>query len=431
MKSLIKGFLGWGGAIACGITLSWMGTVSISWADNQPSPSRPALETTSNTRNTANKADTRNVLVAIRREGGMCAVFGCFSEVAILTDGTYRYSTHQSKPVTGRISPLELRQLKQRIARTRFDRIRSNTEPMEKSIPNLCMLPVDGPEAVYTFHFRNRVEQIRGCKTYIDANNRLFQQLERLYQDISERASEVSSVEVVRESNSSLQLFSEGDRRILGTLPVHLANTVMHDAQQRSSGIGTGATLGVRLESVKALTWNECQGGGERPTPPIRGICPDIKVSGWKMVVATQSKQTPFHWVYYIPQTAVQGEFTPTPDGLQSLPSFVEQNIRATVMKQPEMPRSQFRIQTVHAILSSSCSNGNGVGNANRQAMACLNQSRSGWQIGLLTASVNPTASLESTLWLYETNLLGTEVRLVHRGSWAMPPVAPPPVHFQ
>jgi hypothetical protein len=90
----------------------------------------------------------------------------------------------------GQISPEELRLLKQRIAATDFGAIRP--APPTQIVSDFCLLPVDGPETIYTFwtgaQNDNQVEEIRGCTAAIDGNSALFQQLERLYSEISTQA---------------------------------------------------------------------------------------------------------------------------------------------------------------------------------------------------------------------------------------------------
>ncbi|GAB4137252.1 MAG: hypothetical protein Fur0046_11240 [Cyanobacteria bacterium J069] len=126
-----------------------------------------------------------NVLVVIRREGGFCRPPGCFSEVMIRRDGTYRFSTHDAVSATGRFRWGELQQLRSRIARADFEQILSG-EPVSNPLPDLCQLAFDGPEAVYRFYPNGQMQEIRGCQTEINADSRLFQQLERLYQRVSE-----------------------------------------------------------------------------------------------------------------------------------------------------------------------------------------------------------------------------------------------------
>ncbi len=118
-----------------------------------------------------------NLIVSIRREGGFCRPGGCFSEVAIFADGTYRYSD-RTQQKTGRINRLEIRRFQKRIAAANFEKIKS------QPFTGTCPLAYDGPETVYTFRKGSQTEVIRSCQTQIDGKNPLFQQAERVYQQI-------------------------------------------------------------------------------------------------------------------------------------------------------------------------------------------------------------------------------------------------------
>jgi hypothetical protein len=133
-----------------------------------------------------------NFLVSVRRQGGMCPPPGCFSDVTISTDGTYRYTTNFSKPITGKIREFELKLLKQRIAFTNFDQMRSQPDG-SYPLSNLCMIIVDGPEVIYTFQVKGQRKELRGCRTRINTNEAIFRQLERLYQQISDQPREMQS----------------------------------------------------------------------------------------------------------------------------------------------------------------------------------------------------------------------------------------------
>ena len=132
-----------------------------------------------------------NFLVSVRRQGGMCLPPGCFSDVTIAIDGTYRYTTHFSQPSTGKVREFELKLLKQRIAFMNFDKLRSQPEGV--GFTPVCMLAVDGPEVVYTFQVKGQRKEIRGCRTRINPNEAIFRQLERLYQQISNQSGESQS----------------------------------------------------------------------------------------------------------------------------------------------------------------------------------------------------------------------------------------------
>jgi hypothetical protein len=554
-------------------------------------------------------ATSAPLLVSIRRERGMCARLGCFSEVAILLDGTYRYTTHRTRPVTGNIAPADLQQLRTRIANTDFNQIHVN--PKTDHAPyDLCLLTVDGPETVYRFAIDRRVEEIRGCKTRIDASSPLVQQLESLYKQISEQAvteevvipdpndplpklvadtvrrtflrdygNRLTNVRVTsarpvtwddcppdrpanrhsyqpcerrsrpgwfvvmqgefptlkqsiarayytdgddfpwRDRNrfavldtvssltdaqlaqvatrlnlpqDQLQIVaaqeesfypaiacppgdvcpipplalgwrvlvqqgvndrivrvtslktplspaknavsvSEDDRPKLGTLPLALANVIMQDASERFATAElfptpypkTGAEVEFRLDSVKSVTWNHCR-GGEGPSTPIMGTCPDVTLTGWRMIVRGGLKQQPFRLVYYIPHhTEASGlqasDFITAPDGLQSLPDFVQTRILQAISEQIKIPVSEIQLHWVEAKLFDRCLN---VGSSE---VLCKSEIRPGWRIEVLANSPKPTTSWGYPRWIYHTNLTGSNVRLINQGFWSPPPSAPPP----
>lgn len=124
---------------------------------------------------------TPNFLLSIRREGGMCAAMGCFSEVAVLSNGTYRYADSLPKQRTGRLARGEVRRFQQRIANANFEAIKA------RPFTGTCPLAYDGPETVYTFRSGDRVEVLRSCQTQIEGSNPLFQQAERVYREVSEK----------------------------------------------------------------------------------------------------------------------------------------------------------------------------------------------------------------------------------------------------
>lgn len=404
-------------SVACGFLVPSMWSVSTTRAE-----SRSPIES---------PAKVENLLVSIRREGGRCFPTGCFGEVDIFADGTYRYTTHQSHPIAGRISNVELKKLRKRIARMNFEEIRS-PEAIENPLPNLCLLPVDGPEAVYTFPrgvdansaSENDTEQIRGCQTPIDADNRLFRQLEQLYSQIAERA----TPELESSQNRS-EFFSQGDRAMLGTLPMAIANSVMQDAQKRFATAISVADLSETVEvelgvdSIKSITWNWCRGGGERPSPPDMGICPDVNVSGWQMVVRGGLPQNPFRLVYYIQENADPETFVPSPDGLQSLPRSVRTKVLEAAAKHAGVSTSQVQIHGVDAQLFDRCLN------ANDPQMSCGDAIHAGWRVAVLGNQVTSQTGWGMPLSIYHANFTGTDVRLIQQGSWSPPPSAPP-AHF-
>ncbi|GAB4461120.1 MAG: hypothetical protein OHK0037_09540 [Elainellaceae cyanobacterium] len=374
-----------------------------------------------------------NALVTIRREGGFCYPPGCFSDVTIYPDGTYRYSNSVGDRAAGRIRWGALQQLRSRIARADFDQIRSETN-VRNPIPNLCLLASDGPEAVYRFYQSGQVEEIRGCETDIDRSSRLFQQLETLYGRISEQAAQPAPNERRGEqpthtgqhgTTGQSDFFEEGDRPRLGSLPLSAANAVMRDAQARllsteAIAHNSNAPIGLRADSIERISWNECGGG---PSQPMRGICPNVIRQGWRMVVAGTVQQELFQLVYYLPLIqGTEADEVPSldlaslqPDGLQSIPQAVRSRVLAVAAQQTGEDPSQIQIHWVESHLLERCE---GDRSAN---LGC----QAGWSVEVLGGRAEQH-SLSVTRWVFQSNLLGTEIRLVSRGNWAPPPAAPP-----
>lgn len=113
-------------------------------------------------------------LLKVRKSGGFCPDNQCFSELTILQNGTYRYEDAQ-KTGTGKLSRRAFTQLKRRLARLNIEQVRS------KPFTGTCPIAYDGPETFYRFLIGNTVEEISDCKSAIDPQDPLFQQINRLY----------------------------------------------------------------------------------------------------------------------------------------------------------------------------------------------------------------------------------------------------------
>ncbi|NJK41415.1 MAG: hypothetical protein HC934_08765 [Acaryochloridaceae cyanobacterium SU_2_1] len=209
----------------------------------------------------------------------------------------------------------------------------------------------------------------------------------------------------------------------LGTLPAALANAVMQDAQERFNKAelkspmapDTPADIGVQVESIEPVTWNEC-GGGFGPSQPIRGICPNITVSGWRIVVAGEGSSEPLRLVYYIPEGVDAKTWTPQPDGLQSLSEAIQRRILAQIAKNAGVPSSSQRLFWADPRFFDRCLN------AREGVPSCGMDIRSGWEVQVLVSQTTSNTPLQQPLWVYHTNFTGTEVRLVSKGLWMPPP---------
>lgn len=181
-------------------------------------------------------------------------------------------------------------------------------------------------------------------------------------------------------------------------------------------GVPTGVEIDFQVESIQAVSWNGC-GGGDGPTQPAMGNCPDVAMAGWQMVVTGGLKQAPLRLVYYVPEPVDLQAFVPRPDGMQSLPEGVRDRVLAAAAADSGLPAAELRVRWVESRWFDAC-----LGVA-PQEVGCRNQVRPGWQVEVL-ASQAAGGGWAMPLWTYHTNLTGAEIELVHRGEWAPPPAA-------
>lgn len=118
-------------------------------------------------------------LLKVRKTGGMCRLNSCDRELTILRDGTYRYAD-ATKTGTGRLSRKTFTRLKQRLSRLNLEQVRS------KPFTGTCPIAYDGPETLYRFLIGNTVEEVSDCKVAIDPRDPLFQQLNQIYDRVTE-----------------------------------------------------------------------------------------------------------------------------------------------------------------------------------------------------------------------------------------------------
>lgn len=202
-----------------------------------------------------------------------------------------------------------------------------------------------------------------------------------------------------------------------------LTNAVIEDAQERFNtpelmlemGSDAPADISAQVESIEPVTWNDCS-GGSGPSRPMRGICRRIDVSGWRVVVAEGGRSEPIRLVYYIPQGAEVGSWVPQPDGLQSLSEAVQQKILTQVAEDAGIPVSSLHLFWAEASFFDRCLN------AREEAPSSSTDIRSGWVVQILVNQAISGTSLQQPLWIYHTNMTGTDVRLISQGQWMPPP---------
>lgn len=205
----------------------------------------------------------------------------------------------------------------------------------------------------------------------------------------------------------------------MGSLSNTLTNAVIKDAWERFNTpelIPSDATadIGAQVESIKPVTWNECS-GGSGPSRPVRGICHRIDASGWRVVVAGGGPE-PLRLVYYIPQGAEVGSWVPQPDGLQSLSEVVQQRILTQIAEDAGIPVSDLHLFWAEARFFDHCLN------TREEAPSSGTDVRSGWAVQILVNRAISGTSIQQPLWIYHTNMTGTDLRLVSQGQWMPPP---------
>ncbi|MBD2111866.1 hypothetical protein [Leptolyngbya subtilissima] len=209
----------------------------------------------------------------------------------------------------------------------------------------------------------------------------------------------------------------------MGSLPNALTAAVLQDAQEwfnttelmLEMAPDAPTDIGVEVELIEPVTWNECR-GDSGPSRPMRGICPDINVFGWRVVVVGQGFSEPLRLVYYIPQGAEVGLWTPQPDGLQSLSEAVQQRILTQVAEEAGISTSSLRLFWAEARFFDRSLN------TREDAPSCGMAIRSGWAVQIMVDQAISGTSIQQPLWVYHTNITGTDIRLISQGQWMPPP---------
>ena len=138
------------------------------------------------------------------------------------------------------------------------------------------------------------------------------------------------------------------------------------------------------------------------------------------MVVADGVPSDPLRLVYYIPQGADADSWIPQSDGLQSLPEAVQRRIVVQIAESAGIPLSGLRLFWAESRFFDRCLN------THPGAPTCSTDIRSGWVVQILVQQPTSGTSMQQPLWVYHTNITGTDVRLMSQGHWMPPPMALP-----
>lgn len=216
----------------------------------------------------------------------------------------------------------------------------------------------------------------------------------------------------------------------LARMPKAYGEAVLRDVRDRQDGL---LAPNLKVERIRAITWNECRGGDPAPSQPIRGICPDVSQSGWQLIVTSG----PVRWVYYLLKPPVGTLPLPAigpvaPDGLQSVPQSVANAAIQAAAQRDGLPTTAYRIHWADARFFDGCLNLPATSpslnqpNGANPALFCRQRIQSGWQISVAGGKPVQTPWRGMPLSTYHTNLTGTETRLIAQTTWLAPPSAVP-----
>ncbi|OKH53590.1 hypothetical protein NIES2101_10750 [Calothrix sp. HK-06] len=193
-------------------------------------------------------------------------------------------------------------------------------------------------------------------------------------------------------------------------MPRELAIQVLQDVISRDGII----TANLRVESIKATTWNWCRGKGPGPTPPDMGACLDADKSGWQMIVVSGSNR----YFYYISQenstNAIRSYMVvDSPDGMQSLPKSAIETVQKDAAKRAKVSPNMISIKFAQPTFFDGCLN------FDKQKISCGNSIQAGWQVTAIGGKppVN-SPRVSDAAWVYNVNLTGNNARFIQSSSW-------------
>jgi hypothetical protein len=105
---------------------------------------------------------------------------------------------------------------------------------------------------------------------------------------------------------------------------------------------------------------------------------------------------------------------------LQSLSEAVQRRILAQVAENSGIPISSLRLFWAEARFFDRCLN------THPGSPSCGMDIRPGWAVQILVDQATSDTSMQQPLWVYHTNITGTDVRLISQGHWMPPPMALP-----
>lgn len=194
-------------------------------------------------------------------------------------------------------------------------------------------------------------------------------------------------------------------------MPRELAIKVMEDVVSRDGLL----TANLRVESIKATTWNFCRGKGPGPTPPDMGACFDVDQPGWQMIVVSGGNR----YFYYIPEAKpinpIGGSTIAviSPDGMQSLPKLAIETVQKDAARRANIPANMMRVKFAEPKFFDGCLN------LDKQKISCGNSILAGWQVTALGGKApGSSPPISNATWAYNVNLTGNDARFVNSSVW-------------
>ena len=194
-------------------------------------------------------------------------------------------------------------------------------------------------------------------------------------------------------------------------LPTKVESAVMQDVINRSLIIPPN----LNIESIKPVTWSDCGNSGvDSPTPMPRGTCATVSSSGWQMRVRSGA----IRYTYYVQSNLANIEDLPAPDGMQSIPPTVLEQVKQDIAQRTKALAQNIRVMTVLPQYFDRCLDAAGKD--------CQNGIIAGWQVMAVSDTVRGDGAQAS--WLYHTSLNGEQIRFVKLSPYFAIPASVTPV---
>ena len=194
-------------------------------------------------------------------------------------------------------------------------------------------------------------------------------------------------------------------------LPTKVKSAVMQDVINRSLIIPPN----LNIESIKPVTWNDCGSAGiDSPTPMPRGTCATVSFSGWQMRVRSGA----IRYTYYVQSNLSNIEDLPAPDGMQSIPPTVLEQVKQDIAQRTKALTQNIRVITVLPQYFDRCLDAAGKD--------CQNGIIAGWQVMAVSDTVRGDGAQAS--WLYHASLNGEQIRFVKLSPYFAIPASVTPV---